>query len=110
MLVFYEDQFKIDFGYHYSKDYSSSREFLIHFGGGHWGSSVLEPLLPEPLDPGVVGPVHGVILLVRLVAVALGLQVLSVLVINRAQAERADASTDNEFAALKQNRIDILFK
>ena len=84
---------------------SSLRRYLVYFGGGHWRGAFLEPLLPQSLDPGVVGPVHGVVLLVRLVGVSLGLLILKVLVVNHAHAEQTDCSADHELTALKTKRF-----
>ena len=86
-----------------TKDYKG--RYLVDFGGGHWRRSVLEPLLPQSLDPWVVWPVHGVVLLVRLVGVGLGLLVLKVLVVNHPHAEQTDGSTNHELAALKTKRF-----
>ena len=91
-----------------TKDYTQGiiqRRYLVDFGRGHRRGSVLEPFLPQSLDPGIVGSVHSVVLLVRLVGVGLGLLVLKVLVVNHAHAEQTDGSTNHELAALKTKRF-----
>ena len=79
----------------------------VQLGGGHGGCSVLVPFLPEPLNSGIIGPVDGVVFLVRPVGRDVGLLVLAVGVVHVAHAEHGDAKAQTHLASLQREIVNL---
>ena len=81
----------------------------IQLGGGHGRCPVLVPFLSEPLNSWIIGPVDGVVFLVRPVGRDVGLLVLAVGVVHVAHAEHGDAEAQTHLASLQREIVNLYF-
>ena len=93
----------------FSKHEQNTRSPSIQLGGGHGRCPVLVPFLSEPLNSWIIGPVDGVVFLVRPVGRDVGLLVLAVGVVHVAHAEHGDAEAQTHLARLQREIVNLYF-
>ena len=93
----------------FSKHEQNRRCPSIQLGGCHSRCPVLVPFLSEPLNSWIIGPVDGVVFLVRPVGRDVGLLVLAVGVVHVAHAEHGDAEAQTHLARLQREIVNLYF-